>query len=185
MVLARTAISGIGQSTDNGTIWSAPVLVDGDASFDSQPDIAQTSNGTLWVVWTSVRTGNSHIWYRTSSDGGMSWSAAAQLSTSTSDDYTPRSPRRRTTPYGWCGREITSCGTERHPTETPPGERADHRRQLLPLQSQPGGDGRWQTMAGLPDPTTKSGCGPAPTRAWPGRLRNSSPTSSAGTECRT
>ncbi len=43
----------------------------------------------MWVTWLSYRSGNGDIWYKTSSDGGVTWSAAAQLTTDANNHYYP------------------------------------------------------------------------------------------------
>jgi hypothetical protein len=40
---------------------------------DHNPSITQTDDGTVWVVWES-RRGGSGLWYKTSIDGGETWS---------------------------------------------------------------------------------------------------------------
>ena len=58
---------------------AAPVMqLTIDTSSDYAPAIAQASDGTLWVVWASYRSGNDDLWYKTSTDGGASWSAEQQ-----------------------------------------------------------------------------------------------------------
>jgi len=71
-------------SNDNGTSWSSAAKLTHDSADDKGPSIIQASNGTIWLVWSSKRTGNFDIFYKTSSDMGVSWSSAAQL---TSDIY--------------------------------------------------------------------------------------------------
>ncbi|GAH84501.1 unnamed protein product, partial [marine sediment metagenome] len=56
---------------------------------DYSPAIAETADGKIWVVWHSRRLGNSDIWYKTSSDGGGTWSPASQVTTDPSSDYDP------------------------------------------------------------------------------------------------
>jgi len=71
------------------TVADPVVQVTADIGDDYDPSIVQTADGTLWVVWHSYRSGNADIWYRISSDGGTSWSAATQLTTDTDWDYAP------------------------------------------------------------------------------------------------
>ena len=60
-----------------------------DPSDDRRPAIAHTNDDKLWVVWYSYRSGNADLWYKTSSDGGVTWSSAVQLTTAPEDDYRP------------------------------------------------------------------------------------------------
>ncbi len=76
-------------SDDNGVTWSADTQLTTDPSSDYDPAIVQASDGTIWVVWYSYRSGNADIWYKTSTDGGTSWSVATQLTTDANSDYSP------------------------------------------------------------------------------------------------
>ena len=76
-------------SSDDGATWSAAVQLTTNTSSDYAPSITQAADGTLWVVWYSYRSGNADIWYKTSADGGITWSAATQLTTDTDSDYRP------------------------------------------------------------------------------------------------
>jgi subtilisin family serine protease len=67
-------------SSDGGDTWSTDTQLTTDPAWDSFPDLAQTTDGTLWVVWASDRSGT-QIWSKTSSDGGTTWSAETQLTT--------------------------------------------------------------------------------------------------------
>ena len=51
--------------------------------------IIQDTNWTIWVVWTSNRTGNYDIYYRTSSDGGANWSDEKPLTNDSKRDEYP------------------------------------------------------------------------------------------------
>jgi hypothetical protein len=66
-------------SSDNGGSWSDDVQLTNDSYLDRMPTLVQTSNGTVWVVWASDRTGNYDLYYKTSSDLGASWSDDTQL----------------------------------------------------------------------------------------------------------
>jgi len=76
-------------SSDNGTSWSADIQLTTDPNIDYDPDIIQTADGKIWVVWESYRSGNPDIWYKTSIDNGTTWSADTQLTTDSSSDYDP------------------------------------------------------------------------------------------------
>ena len=66
-------------SHDYGSTWSPEKRLTTDPSWDLDPDIIQAYNGTIWVVWTSYRTGNYEIFYKASTDNGASWSPETQL----------------------------------------------------------------------------------------------------------
>jgi len=66
-------------SHDNGTSWSRAIRLTDDPADDNGPSVLQASNGTIWVVWSSKRTENYELFYKTSSDMGASWSNYTQL----------------------------------------------------------------------------------------------------------
>jgi hypothetical protein len=77
-------------SSDNGLTWSNPTnLTDTNLRWELRPSITSTRNGTLWVVWASYRTGNFDIFYKTSSDYGLTWSDETPLTTDSNWDHTP------------------------------------------------------------------------------------------------
>ena len=76
-------------SDDNGATWSADTQLTTDPGSDYDPAIMQASDGTIWVAWYSWRSGNADIWYKTSTDGGVTWSDAVQLTTDPNSDYGP------------------------------------------------------------------------------------------------
>lgn len=65
-------------STDHGATWSEEAQLTTYPDNDYDPVILQAVDGKLWVVWTSYRNGTG-IWYKTSSDGGATWSTDNQL----------------------------------------------------------------------------------------------------------
>lgn len=75
-------------STDNGTTWSSDTRLTTDSSADRYPDIVRAGN-KLCVVWTAWRSGNADIWYKSSVDGGATWSEDTQLTNNASEDSTP------------------------------------------------------------------------------------------------
>jgi len=75
-------------SNDNGTSWSRDVKLTADTRHDLAPDVMQASNGTIWVVWSSERDGNSEIYYKTSNNG-ITWSNDTRLTISSSVDARP------------------------------------------------------------------------------------------------
>jgi len=76
-------------SADNGLNWTDPILLTYFISIDQSPSVIQTQNGTIWVVWYSVRTGNNEIFYKTSPDHGENWSDPIQLTNSSYSDANP------------------------------------------------------------------------------------------------
>lgn len=73
-------------STDGGLTWTGKTLLTpatggGDASF---PAIAAGGTGDFRLTYMDSRTGAWNVWYRASTDGGVTWSADARLSDATS-----------------------------------------------------------------------------------------------------
>jgi hypothetical protein len=76
-------------SVNNGDSWSDDIQLTTDLSLDKMPSFAQLSNGTVWLVWASDRTGNYDLYYKTSPDFGASWSGSTQLSSGPKIDSNP------------------------------------------------------------------------------------------------
>jgi len=76
-------------SSDNGVSWSSDTRLTTDQAEEFNPAITQTANGTVWVVWSSSRTGGYDLYYKTSSDNGVSWSSDTRLTTDPNLDKLP------------------------------------------------------------------------------------------------
>lgn len=59
-------------SSDGGETWSAAIPLTTDPYYDWSPTVTQTADGKIWVAWTSYRTGDFEILYRTYN--GLFWS---------------------------------------------------------------------------------------------------------------
>ncbi|MGQ9582433.1 MAG: fibronectin type III domain-containing protein [Thermoplasmatota archaeon] len=70
-------------STDNGTSWSASVLVNQTSTGQQYvPSLAVDSSGNIHVAWEDTRTAGAHIYYARSTDGGASFGAAKKIDSS-------------------------------------------------------------------------------------------------------
>jgi len=76
-------------STNEGASWSQETQLTVDHSADTGVSVCQASDGTIWVVWASDRTGNYDLYYKTSSDLGASWSGDVQLTSGPRIDSNP------------------------------------------------------------------------------------------------
>jgi hypothetical protein len=76
-------------SSDYGLTWSNATRLTTHPSWDLAPSITHTYNGTIWIVWSSYRTDDYEIFYKTSSDNGLTWSNATRLTTDAVWDITP------------------------------------------------------------------------------------------------
>jgi len=70
--------------------WSPETPLTTDPQFDYNPSIMQTGDGTIWVVWVSNRkAGNYELFYKTSSNYGLTWSPDTRLTTASGVDLSP------------------------------------------------------------------------------------------------
>lgn len=77
------------KSTDGGTTWSAAYRLTYNYAPSYNPVIAIDSADTIHVVWYDHGPGNYEIFYKKSSTGGASWSAAKRLTYSTGTSRFP------------------------------------------------------------------------------------------------
>lgn len=79
--------------TFNGTAWSIDYRLTTDTQkFDMEPTIFQTSNGTIWIIWSArgfQPNDTNDLYFKTSDDNGATWSNTIQLTTDPSDDNWP------------------------------------------------------------------------------------------------
>jgi hypothetical protein len=73
------------RSTDGGATWQAARRLTWNPGDSNSPDVAADSGNAVHVVWRDDTPGNNEIYYRRSTDGGVTWQAAKRL-TSTSGD---------------------------------------------------------------------------------------------------
>jgi len=68
------------KSTDGGAAWSATKALSGPAAVERYvPAIAIGPSDVIGVVWSDETPGNQEIYYRSSTDGGITWSAVKRL----------------------------------------------------------------------------------------------------------
>lgn len=98
-------------SYNNGTSWSDDIRLTIDSSLDKMPSLTQMSNNAIWIVWSSDRTGNYDLYYKTSSNFGASWSEDTQITSG---------PKIDSNPYvlQTIDRKIRIFWSQREPTET-------------------------------------------------------------------
>ena len=76
-------------SSDLGASWSNDTQLTVHPSHDLKPVIRQMLDDTIWVAWSSDRTGDYDLYLKTSSDNGASWSGAVRLTTDPNLDKSP------------------------------------------------------------------------------------------------
>jgi hypothetical protein len=101
------------KSTNQGATWTAPVTISATGSEATSPAVESTGNGDV-RAWYMQTTGSDvdawNVYYRTSTDGGVTWSAAVKISDATSG-AAYKSAAGFLEPYGDYGEmAITSAG---------------------------------------------------------------------------
>jgi len=65
-------------SSDNGITWNSPVLLSGPNSASFAPNIAVYENN-IWVTWNDNRDGSHEIFFKNTTDGGITWGNDTRL----------------------------------------------------------------------------------------------------------
>ena len=73
-------------SADYGENWSPAKNITDPSTRDEDPSIMEDAYGRIWVAWRRRVEGNSEIFYKYSSDHGVSWSPDKQLTNHTGID---------------------------------------------------------------------------------------------------
>ncbi|MBU4274110.1 MAG: glycoside hydrolase, partial [Planctomycetes bacterium] len=74
------------KTSANGVTWSAATRLTTDAGADQNPSVTQTGDSTIWVAWHSNRDGHTDIWYKSTSNGGTTWSGETRYTMFTGND---------------------------------------------------------------------------------------------------
>lgn len=74
-------------SSNNGETWTPDTQRTFEFNEDEDPSIMQASNGLIWVVWSSSRTGNYELFYETYD--GSAWSTETQITDNPGSDKYP------------------------------------------------------------------------------------------------
>ena len=75
--------------SNGGTTWSSPRRLTWNSGASSSPVIAAHSSGLLHVVWHDSTPGLEEIYYKSSPDGGASWTSAKRLTWTSAGSYRP------------------------------------------------------------------------------------------------
>ena len=76
------------RSTDNGATWEAVVRLTNNAGASELPSIA-ASGSNIHVVWQDQRDGNFEIYYKLSTNHGVTWSGDERLTTNGATSVNP------------------------------------------------------------------------------------------------
>lgn len=79
----------ISKSTDGGVTWSFPFDVSNNSGNSYHSTIFIDAGNNVHLVWADETPGNVEIFYSKSTDGGVTWSAAANVSNSAGTSYVP------------------------------------------------------------------------------------------------
>jgi hypothetical protein len=74
------------RSPNGGQTWEADVRLSQNTGVAAQPAIAASGN-SVYVVWHESRYGGSDIYFKSSADGGLTWSGEAQLTSDGASSY--------------------------------------------------------------------------------------------------
>jgi hypothetical protein len=81
------------RSTNGGTSWSAPVMINNQASLNDQYNqwmgVDETTGRLAVIYYDTVNSSTrkkTDIWYQTSGDDGVTWTAAAKVTTAQTDE---------------------------------------------------------------------------------------------------
>jgi len=76
------------RSSDGGATWGADIQLTNDAAYSQYSSLA-VSGSAVHIVWHDTRDSDYEIYYKHSTDGGISWSADMRLTNSVGISYYP------------------------------------------------------------------------------------------------
>jgi len=76
-------------SADGGETWTQSRRLTWNPSNSGWPAIAVDSSGNLHVVWNDDMPGNAEIYYKKSTDGGVTWASQKRLTWTSDESYSP------------------------------------------------------------------------------------------------
>jgi hypothetical protein len=75
-------------STDGGINWGTDIRLTDNSATSWNPSISATGQ-VVHIIWEDRRDGNSEIYYKRSSDGGLSWGTDSRLTNDPSSSFEP------------------------------------------------------------------------------------------------
>jgi hypothetical protein len=77
------------RSTNGGTTWSTKRLT-WNFGFSANPDIMAVSNNNIYVVWEDRSSGNYEIYFKKSTDSGVTWEIHKRLTWTSDSSSSPK-----------------------------------------------------------------------------------------------
>ena len=77
-------------STDGGLSWNATSRLSWNAGASTYPFVAADSSDNLYLLWSDTTPGQYEIYYRRSTDQGVSWSSTQRLTWNAGDSQNPK-----------------------------------------------------------------------------------------------
>jgi len=69
--------------------WNNETQITNSPTGDQTPAILATSDNKIWIFWVSNKTGNNEIFYKTSSNAGVTWETEVQVTSDLRRDASP------------------------------------------------------------------------------------------------
>ncbi|MCA8942767.1 MAG: exo-alpha-sialidase [Planctomycetes bacterium] len=111
-------------STDGGATWlTSPTRLDPNGVFGEKPEVCVDGTSNLHVGWRDRRTGSGRIYVSSSTDGGVSWSAAQSIGPAQTSQAVHLACAGNTAYALWAGtgplkfNRSTNAGSDWYPTE--------------------------------------------------------------------
>ena len=76
------------QSTDGGISWGQDTRLTNDTNDSNNPSIS-ISGMNLFITWWDNRNGNNEIYFKRSTDGGLTWGLDERLTNNTTESFEP------------------------------------------------------------------------------------------------
>jgi len=78
-----------GRSTDGGITWSPVKRLTWTSGKSYNPTLAIDSNNKIYLVWEDITPGTVEIYFRRSTDRGLTWGAVKRITWTSGDSYEP------------------------------------------------------------------------------------------------
>jgi hypothetical protein len=76
-------------SSDGGYTWTTTKRLTTTANISYDPTLVVDPSGTIWIVWEYYTPGYDDLYYKTSADGGATWTPSQRLTWTSGDSWFP------------------------------------------------------------------------------------------------